>query len=46
MRFGAEKLSMVVLADLTQCELLSHISSGTAPDVEQLRLFAAANGLV
>ncbi|MAS55567.1 hypothetical protein [Nocardioides sp.] len=44
-QFGAEALSIVVAADLTHRELLTHISNGTMPDLEELKLFASANGL-
>jgi|GEM_PF-1347718 len=44
-QFGAEVLSIVVAADLTHEQLLTHISNGTVPDLEELKLFASANGL-
>jgi hypothetical protein len=44
-QFGAEALSIVVAADLTHRDLLTHISNGTVPDMEELKLFASANGL-
>jgi len=34
-----------VAADLTHQQLLTHISNGTMPDMEELKLFASANGL-
>lgn len=45
-RFGAESLSLAVAADVTQAQLLTHLSNDTAPDADELRLFASANGLV
>ncbi|CAN5252967.1 hypothetical protein BH09ACT12_BH09ACT12_07090 [soil metagenome] len=44
-QFGAEALTIVVAADLTHRDLLTHISNGTMPDLEELKLFASANGL-
>ncbi|CAN5434409.1 hypothetical protein BH09ACT12_BH09ACT12_02470 [soil metagenome] len=44
-QFDAQALSIVVAADLTHRELLTHISNGTVPDLDELRLFASANGL-
>jgi hypothetical protein len=44
-RFGPYSLSVVVTADLTHRELLTHLGEGTAPDVQQQALFASANGL-
>lgn len=44
-QFDAWSLSVVVAADLTHHELLTHLSEGTVPDVEELQLFASANGL-
>ncbi|WP_300402725.1 hypothetical protein [Nocardioides sp.] len=44
-QFGAEVLGIVVAADLTHEQLLTHISNGTVPDLEELKLFASANGL-
>lgn len=45
-QFDAEALGIVVAADLSHRDLLTHISNGTVPDLEELKLFAAANGLV
>ena len=42
----AEALAVVVAADLSHLELLAHISDGTVPDLEELKLFASVNGLV
>lgn len=44
-QFGAEALSIVVAADVTHQDLLAHISNGTLPDLEELKLFASVNGL-
>ena len=44
-QFDAQALSIVIAADLTHRELLTHISEGTVPDMDELKLFAAANGL-
>ena len=44
-QFDAEALLIVVAADLTHTQLLSHIGNGTVPDLEELRLFASINGL-
>lgn len=43
-RFGAESLGLVVAADLTPQELLTHLSRGTAPAMHEARIFASANG--
>ncbi len=43
-QFDAEGLGLVVAADVTQSQLLSHIGNDTTPDLEELRLFAALNG--
>lgn len=45
-QFDAEALGIVVAADLSHRDLLMHISDGTVPDLEELKLFASANGLV
>lgn len=45
-QFDAEALAIVVAADVTHRDLLAHISNGTVPDLEELALFASANGLV
>lgn len=42
---GAAVLSVAVVADLTQRDLLVHVSEATSPDLDELRLFASANGL-
>ncbi|MFB9312081.1 hypothetical protein [Nocardioides plantarum] len=42
----AEALAVAVAADLSQCELLTHLSNGTAPDLAELEVFASVNGLV
>ncbi|WP_148613106.1 hypothetical protein [Nocardioides rubriscoriae] len=44
-QFDAEALGIVVAADLSHRDLLTHISNGTVPDLEELKVFAAANGL-
>lgn len=44
-QFDAEALGIVVAADLSHTELLTHISNGTVPDLEELKLFASLNGL-
>lgn len=44
-QYDATTLAVVVTADLRHEELLSHLGSGTVPDLEQLRLFASINGL-
>lgn len=44
-QFDAQALSIVIAADLTHRDLLTHLSEGTMPDMEELRLFASANGL-
>ncbi|MDO9457948.1 hypothetical protein [Nocardioides sp.] len=44
-QFDAEALGIVVAADVTHRDLLTHISNGTVPDLEELKLFASANGL-
>lgn len=44
-QFDAEALSIVVAADVSHRDLLTHISNGTVPDLEELKLFASANGL-
>lgn len=44
-QFDAEALGIVVAADLSHRDLLTHISNGTVPDLEELKLFASANGL-
>lgn len=43
-RFGAESLGLVVAADLTHRELLTHLGTGTAPVMHEARIFASANG--
>ena len=45
-QFDAEALGIVVAGDLSHRDLLTHISNGTVPDLEELKLFASANGLV
>ncbi len=40
----ARALGIVVAADLTHTELLTHISNGTMPDLDELEVFATANG--
>jgi hypothetical protein len=42
---GGAALGVVVAADVTHRELLTHLSEGTAPDLDELGLFATANGL-
>lgn len=44
-QFDAESLAIVVAADLSHRDLLAHITEGTVPDLEELKFFAAANGL-
>ncbi|MBS41989.1 MAG: hypothetical protein CMH83_02185 [Nocardioides sp.] len=44
-QFDARALSVVVAADLPHQDLLMHIGNGTVPDLEELSLFASANGL-
>lgn len=44
-QFDAWSLSVVVAADLTHTELLTHLSEGTVPNLQELQLFASANGL-
>ena len=44
-QFDAQALAIVVAADLSHHDLLTHISDGTVPDLEELSLFASANGL-
>ena len=44
-QYDADVLGVVVAADLTHRELLTHISDGTVPDLDELRIFASANGL-
>ena len=44
-QFDAEALGIVVAADLTHRQLLTHISNGTVPDLEELKVFAQLNGL-
>lgn len=44
-RFGADSLSVAVVADLTQAQLLAHLGAGTSPDLGDLAFFAALNGL-
>lgn len=41
----AGSLAVVVAADLSHQDLLSHLGNGTVPDLEELSLFASANGL-
>lgn len=43
-RFDVQALATVVAADLSQHELIAHISNGTVPDLEELRVFAELNG--
>lgn len=44
-RFDVHTLTVVVAADLSHDELLGHLGNGTLPDLEELRVFAALNGL-
>lgn len=44
-RFDARALAIVVAADLTHAELLGHLGNGTVPDLDELLVFAAINGL-
>lgn len=44
-RFDVHALALVVGADLKHRELLEHLSNGTVPDMEELKVFAALNGL-
>lgn len=44
-QFDAWSLSVVVAADLTHHELLTHLSESSVPDIDALQLFASANGL-
>ncbi len=44
-RFDAEALGLAVAADLTQRQMLTHLSNDTTPDADELRLFASFNGL-
>lgn len=44
-QFDAQALAIVVAADLSHHDLLTHIADGTVPDLEELALFASANGL-
>lgn len=44
-QFDAEALGIVVAADLSHRDLLTHMANGTVPDLEELKLFASANGL-
>ena len=43
-RFDPHALATVVAADLSQHQLIAHISNGTVPDLEELRVFAELNG--
>jgi hypothetical protein len=43
--FGAETLALAVAADLTHPELLAHLRSGVAPDLQTLEFFAELKGL-
>jgi hypothetical protein len=43
--FGAETLVLAVAADLTHAELLAHLRSGVAPDLQTLEFFAELKGL-
>lgn len=44
-RYDARALAIVVAADLTHTELLTHLGEGSLPDLEDLRVFAELNGL-
>jgi hypothetical protein len=44
-QFGVHTLSVVVAADLKHEELLAHLGNGTLPDLADLEVFAALNGL-
>jgi hypothetical protein len=44
-RFGARTLALAIAADVTHDELLAHLGTGVAPDLETLEVFAALNGL-
>lgn len=44
-RFEVRTLALAVAADVTHAELLAHLGTGVAPDVETLQVFAAINGL-
>lgn len=44
-QYDAKTLSVVVAADLTHQDLLTHLGNGTVPDLDDLKLFASLNGL-
>ncbi len=44
-RFDAVSLAIVVAADLSHEQVLAHYSTGRLPDLQELRVFAACNGL-
>lgn len=42
---GVHTLAVVVAADLSHEEILAHLANGTVPDLAELEVFAALNGL-
>lgn len=44
-QFGVHSLAVVVAADVTHQQMLGHLADGTLPDLAELRVFAALNGL-
>lgn len=44
-RFDVHTLAVVLAADLTHQHLVEHLAAGTLPDLDELRVFAALNGL-
>lgn len=44
-QFGVHTLAVVVAADLKHEVLLAHLGQGTLPDLDELEVFAALNGL-
>lgn len=44
-RFDVHTLAVVIAAELSHEELLLHLGNGTAPDLAELEVFAALNGL-
>lgn len=44
-RYDAHTLAVVLAADLTHQQVVEHLAAGTMPDLDDLRVFAALNGL-
>lgn len=44
-QYDARTLALVVTADLTHADLLTHLGQGTVPDLRELQVFASLNGL-